>query len=242
MAPGEYRLRFLVDGEVKNETSFIVKDEEDEAPLEFKFGEATVTVEDNHYVLTVPYTHNRGGYFYIDAVVLSVNDASTDEYGSVDYEKQTVTFDNLYGDEYNPGDILTVTATVEGEKFSVSATVPADEFHLYPSDEEAQIALFRESESSPVSVSVPIERIFGVFTDFDVTVTKGGSAVDSVYPTTSRKADGLFSIEFNIYDVTSGDYTLKIVPERKATPEVQCTITVNEIPVGKRIYLSPKRK
>ena len=245
LAPGEYRLRFLVDGEVKNETSFIVKDEEDEAPLEFKFGEATVTAEDNYYVLTVPYTHNRDGYFYINAV-LSVNNAQINKYGSVDYEKQTVTFDYLYSDEYNydcgPSDILTVTATVEGKEFSVETTVPDDDFRLYPSNEAAQIALFRESESSPVSVSVPIERIFGVFTDFDVTVTKGGSAVDSVYPTTSRKADGLFSIEFNIYDVTSGDYTLKIVPEGKATPEVQCTITVNEIPVGKRIYLSPKRK
>ena len=245
LAPGEYRLQFLVDGEVKNETSFIVKDEEDEAPLEFAFGEAAVTVEDNHYVLTVPYTHNRDGYFYINAV-LSVNDKPTDKYGSVDYEKQTVTFDDLYGDEYNyvcgPDDELTVEATVEGEKFSVSATVPADEFCLYPSNETAQIALFRESESSYVSVSVPIERIFGIFTDFDVTVTKGGSAVDSVYPTTSRKADGLFSIEFNIYDVTSGDYTLEIVPSGKASPKVECTITVNEIPVGKRIYLSPKRK
>ena len=241
LAPGEYRLQFLVDGAVKSETSFTVKGEETQAPLEFAFGEAAVTVEDNHYVLTVPYTHNRDDYFYINAVVLSVNNAPTDEYGSVDYEKQTVTFDNLYGDEYNPGDILTVTATVEGKEFSVETTVPDDDFRLYPSNEAAQIALFRESESSPVSVSVPIERIFGVFTDFDVTVTKGGSAVDSVYPTTSRKADGLFSIEFNIYDVTSGDYTLKIVPEGKATPEVQCTITVNEIPVGKRIYLSPKR-
>ena len=242
LAPGEYRLQFLVDGAVKSETSFTVKGEETQAPLEFKFGEAAVTVEDNHYVLTVPYTHNRDDYFYINAVVLSVNNAPTDEYGSVDYEKQTVTFDYLYGDEYNPGDKLTVTATVEGQEFPVTATIPADEFCLYPSNETAQIALFRESESSYVSVSVPIERIFGIFTDFDVTVTKGGSAVDSVYPTTSRKADGLFSIEFNIYDVTSGDYTLKIVPEGKATPEVQCTITVNEIPVGKRIYLSPKRK
>lgn len=247
LAPGEYRLQFLVDGEVKNETSFIVGGEEDEAPLKFEFGEATVTVEDYYYVLTVPYTHNRDGYFYINAV-LSVNDTPTDKYGSVDYEKQTVTFDHLYGDEYNhvcgPGDKLTVTATVEGQEFPpVETTVPDDEFCLYPSNEMAQIALFRESESSYVSVSVPIERIFGVFTDFDVTVTKGGSAVDGVYPTTSRKADGLFSIEFNIYDVTSGDdYTLKIVPEGKATPEVGCTITVpGEIPVGKRIYLSPKR-
>ena len=240
LAPGEYRLRFLVDGEVKNETSFIVKDEEDEAPLEFKFGEATVTAEDNHYVLTVPYTHNRDGYFSINAV-LSLGEIN--KYGSVDYEKQTVTFNDLnrYNHVCEPGDKLTVTATVEGKEFSVDTTVPDDNFRLYPSNDTAQIALFRESESSPVSVSVPIERIFGVFTDFDVTVTKGGSAVDSVYPTTSRKADGLFSIEFNIYDVTSGDYTLKIVPEGKATPEVQCTITVNEIPVGKRIYLSPKR-
>ena len=244
LAPGEYRLQFVVDGAVKSETSFTVKGEETQAPLEFKFGEATVTAEDHYYVLTVPYTHNRESV-YLDVKALSVNNAPTDEYGSVDDEKQTVTFDYLYGDEYNyvcgPGDELTVEATVEGEKFSVSATVPADEFHLYPSDEEAQIALFRESESSYVSVSVPIERIFGIFTDFDVTVTKGGSAVDSVYPTTSRKADGLFSIEFNIYDVTSGDYTLEIVPSGKASPKVECTITVNEIPVGKRIYLSPKR-
>lgn len=237
LAPGEYRLQFLVDGEVKNETSFIVGGEEDEAPLDFKFGEAVVTVEDYYYVLTVPYTHNRDGYFYINAV-LSLGE--TNEYGSVDYEKQTVTFDYLYGEEYNPGDTLTVTATVEGQEFSVTAPIPADEFCLYPSNDTARIALFREG--SYVSVSVPIERIFGIFTDFDVTVTKGGSAVDGVYPTTSRKADGLFSIEFNIYDVTSGDYTLKIVPEGKATPEVECTITVpGEIPVGKRIYLSPKR-
>ncbi len=244
LAPGEYRLQFVVDGAVKSETSFTVKGEETQAPLEFAFGEAAVTVEDNHYVLTVPYTHNRESV-YLDVKALSVNNAPTDEYGSVDDEKQTVTFDYLYGDEYNyvcgPGDELTVEATVEGEKFSVSATVPADEFCLYPSNETAQIALFRESESSYVSVSVPIERIFGIFTDFDVTVTKGGSAVDSVYPTTSRKADGLFSIEFNIYDVTSGDYTLEIVPSGKASPKVECTITVNEIPVGKRIYLSPKR-
>ena len=245
LAPGEYRLQFLVDGAVKSETSFTVKGEETQAPLEFAFGEAAVTAEDHYYVLTVPYTHNRESV-YLDVKALSVNNAPTDEYGSVDDEKQTVTFDYLYGDEYNyvcgPGDELTVEATVEGEKFSVSATVPADEFHLYPSDEEAQIALFRESESSYVSVSVPIERIFGIFTDFDVTVTKGGSAVDSVYPTTSRKADGLFSIEFNIYDVTSGDYTLEIVPSGKTNPKVQCTITVpNEIPAGKRIYLSPKR-
>lgn len=242
LAPGEYRLRFLVDGEVKNETSFIVKDEEDEAPLKFEFGEAAVTAEDNYYVLTVPYTHNRE-YVYPDVKVLSVNDAPTDEYGSVDYEKQTVTFDYLYGDEYNPDDKLTVTATVEGQEFSVTAPIPADEFCLYPSNDTAQIALFRESESSYVSVSVPIERIFGVFTDFDVTVTKEGNQ-DSIYNGTvygSRKEDGLFLLEFNIYDVTSGDYTLKIVPEGKATPEVECTITVNEIPVGKRIYLSPKR-
>ncbi len=240
LAPGEYRLQFLVDGAVKSETSFTVKGEETQAPLEFQFGEATVTAEDRYYVLTVPYTHNRDGYFSINAV-LSVNDKH--KYGSVDYEKQTVTFDYLYGYEYNPGDKLTVTATVEGQKFSMEeTTIPADEFHLYPSNDTAQIALFRESGSAYVSVSVPIERIFGAFTNFDVTVTKGGSAVDGVYPTTSRKADGLFSIEFNIYDVTSGDYTLKIVPEGKATPEVQCTITVpGEIPVGKRIYLSPKR-
>ena len=239
LAPGEYRLRFLVDGAVKSETSFTVKGEETQAPLEFKFGEATVTAEDNHYVLTVPYTYN--GYFSINAV-LSVNNAPTDEYGSVDYEKQTVTFDYLFG--YNPGDTLTVTATVEGQEFPpVTATVPADDFRLYPSNETAQIALFRESESA-VLVSVPIERIFGAFNAFDVTVTKEGNQ-DSIYNGTeygSRKEDGLFSIEFYINNVTSGDYTLKIVPEGKATPEVQCTITVpGEIPVGKRIYLSPKR-
>ena len=129
LAPGEYRLQFVVGGEVKSETSFTVKGEETQAPLEFKFGEATVTAEDHYYVLTVPYTHNRDGYFYINAV-LSVNDKPTDKYASVDTEKQTVTFDYLYGDEYNyvcgPGDKLTVEATVEGEKFSVSATVPAD--------------------------------------------------------------------------------------------------------------------
>ena len=239
LAPGEYRLQFLVDGAVKSETSFTVKGEETQAPLEFKFGEATVTAEDNHYVLTVPYTYN--GYFSINAV-LSVNNAPTDEYGSVDYEKQTVTFDYLFG--YNPGDTLTVTATVEGQEFPpVTATVPADDFRLYPSNETAQIALFRESESA-VLVSVPIERIFGAFNAFDVTVTKEGNQ-DSIYNGTeygSRKEDGLFSIEFYINNVTSGDYTLKIVPEGKATPEVQCTITVpGEIPVGKRIYLSPKR-
>lgn len=242
LAPGEYRLRFLVDGEVKNETSFIVKDKEDEAPLEFKFGEAAVTAEDHYYVLTVPYTYN--GYFSINAV-LSVNNAPTDEYGSVDYEKQTVTFDYLFGDEYNPGDTLTVTATVEGKEFPpVEATIPDDDFRLYPSNETAQIALFRESGSAYVSVSVPIERIFGVFNAFDVTVTKEGNQ-DSIYNSTvygSRKEDGLFSIECNIYNVTSGDYTLKIVPEGKATPEVECTITIpGEIPAGKRIYLSPKR-
>ena len=238
LAPGEYRLQFLVDGEVKSETSFI---EEDEAPLEFKFGEATVTAEDNYYVLTVAYTHNRDDYFSINAV-LSGNNASTDKYGSVDYEKQTVTFDHLYGDEYNPGDTLTVTATVEEQKFSVETTIPADEFHLYPSDEEAQIALFRESESSSVLVSVPIERIFGVFTEFDVTVTKDSDSTKGP-GWSQRKEDGLFSIEFNIYNVTSGDYTLEIVPSGKTNPTVQCTITVpNEIPVGKRIYLSPKRK
>lgn len=241
LAPGEYRLQFLVDGEVKNETSFIVKDEEDEAPLEFKFGKATVTAEDYYYVLTVPYTYN--GYFSINAV-LSVNNAETNKSGFVDYEKQTVTFDYLYGDEYNPGDKLTVTATVEGQEFPpVEATVPNDNFRLYPSNETAQIALFRESESA-VLVSVPIERIFGVFNAFDVTVTKEGNQ-DSIYNGTeygSRKEDGLFSIEFYINNVTSGDYTLKIVPKGKATPEVGCTITVpNEIPVGKRIYLSPKR-
>lgn len=245
LSPGEYRLQFLVDGEVKSETSFTVGGE---APLEFKFGEATVTVEDYYYVLTVPYTHNRDGYFNINAV-LSVNNDPTDKYGSVDYEKQTVTFDYLYGDEYNhvcgPGDKLTVTATVEGQEFPpVETTVPDDEFCLYPSNDTAQIALFRESGSAYVSVSVPIERIFGVFNAFDVTVTKEGNQ-DSIYNGTvygSRKEDGLFLLEFNIRDVTSGDYTLKIVPEGKATPEVQCTITVpGEIPVGKRIYLSPKR-
>lgn len=237
LAPGEYRLQFLVDGAVKSETSFTVKGEETQAPLEFKFGEAAVTVEDYYYVLTVPYTHNRDGYFYINAV-LSLGE--TNKYGSVDYEKQTVTFDYLYGDEYNPGGKLTVTATVEGQEFSVTAPIPADEFCLYPSNDTAQIALFREG--SYVSVSVPIERIFGVFTDFDVTVTKGGDSAYVSSVRSQRKADGLFSIEFNIYDVTSGDYTLKIVPEGKATPEVQCTITVpGEIPVGKRIYLSPKR-
>ena len=238
LAPGEYRLRFLVDGEVKNETSFIVKDEEDEAPLEFKFGEATVTAEDNHYVLTVPYTHNRDGYFSINAV-LSLGEIN--KYGSVDYEKQTVTFDYLYGDEYNPGDTLTVTATVEGQEFSVTATVPNDNFRLYPSNETAQIALFRESESA-VLVSVPIERIFGVFNDFDVTVTKDSDSTKESAVWGQRKEDGLFSIEFYINNVTSGDYTLEIVPSGKATPKVQCTITVpGEIPVGKRIYLSPKR-
>ena len=241
LAPGEYRLQFLVDGAVKSETSFTVKGEETQAPLEFKFGDATVTAEYNYYVLTVPYTHNRDGYFSINAV-LSVNDKPTNKYGSVDYEKQTVTFDYLYGYEYNPGDKLTVTATVEGQKFPVTVPIPEDKFCLYPSNETATIALFRESESASVLVSVPIERIFGIFTDFDVTVTKGGSAVDSVYPTTSRKADGLFLLEFNINNVAPGDYTLKIVPSGKASPNAQCTITVpNEIPVGKRIYLSPKR-
>lgn len=243
LAPGEYRLQFLVDGEVKNETSFIVKDE-DEEPLKFQFGEATVTAEDHYYVLTVPYTHNRDGYFNINAV-LSVNNDPTYKYGSVDYEKQTVTFDYLYGDEYNrvcgPGDTLTVTATVEGQKFPVEATVPADEFRLYPSNETARIALFRESESA-VLVSVPIERIFGVFTDFDVTVTKDSDSTKESAVWGQRKEDGLFSIEFYINNVTSGDYTLEIVPSGKATPKVQCKITVpNEIPVGKRIYLSPKR-
>lgn len=238
LAPGEYRLRFLVDGEVKNETSFIVKDEEDEASLEFKFGEATVTAEDNHYVLTVPYTYN--GYFSINAV-LSVNNAETNKSGSVDYEKQTVTFDSLLGDEYNPGDTLTVTATVEGQEYSVETTIPVDEFRLYPSNDTAQIALFRESESA-VLVSVPIERIFGVFNDFDVTVTKDSDSTKESAVWGQRKEDGLFSIEFYINNVTSGDYTLKIVPSGKEKPEVECTITVpGEIPVGKRIYLSPKR-
>ena len=242
LAPGEYRLQFVVDGAVKSETSFTVKGEETQAPLEFEFGEATVTAEYSYYVLTVPYTHNRE-YVSLDAV-LSVNNAPTNEYESVDYEKQTVTFDYLFSDEYNPGDKLTVTATVEGKEFSVETTVPADDFCLYPSNETAQIALFRESESAYVSVSVPIERIFGAFTDFDVTVTKEGNQ-DSIYNGTvygSRKEDGLFLLEFNIYNVTSGDYTLEIVPSGKTNPKVQCTITVpNEIPVGKRIYLSPKR-
>lgn len=243
LAPGEYRLQFLVDGAVKSETSFTVKGEETQAPLEFQFGEATVTAEDHYYVLTVPYTHNRDGYFYINAV-LSVNDKPTNKYGSVDYEKQTVTFDYLYGYEYNPGDKLTVTATVEGQKFSMEeTTIPADEFHLYPSNDTAQIALFRESGSAYVSVSVPIERIFGAFTDFDVTVTKEGNQ-DSIYNDTvygSRKEDGLFLLDFQT-SMDAGNYTLEIVPSGKTNPTVQCTITVpNEIPVGKRIYLSPKR-
>ena len=244
LAPGEYRLQFVVDGAVKSETSFTVKGEETQAPLEFAFGEAAVTVEDNHYVLTVAYTHNRGNSLNYD-FTLSVNGTpEQDKYASVDTEKQTVTFDYLYGDEYNPDDKLTVTATVEGQEFSVTATVPADDFCLYPSNKTAQIALFRESESSSVSVSVPIERSFGAFTDFDVTVTKEGNQ-DSIYNGTvygSRKEDGLFLLEFNINNVTSGDYTLEIVPSGKASPKVECTITVNEIPVGKRIYLSPKRK
>ena len=242
LAPGEYRLQFVVDGAVKSETSFTVKGEETQAPLEFKFGEATVTAEDHYYVLTVPYTHNRDGYFSINAV-LSVNDKPTNKYGSVDYEKQTVTFDYLYGYEYNPGDKLTVTATVEGQKFSMEeTTIPADEFHLYPSNDTAQIALFRESGSAYVSVSVPIERIFGAFTNFDVTVTKEGNQ-DSIYNDTvygSRKEDGLFLLDFQT-SMDAGNYTLEIVPSGKASPKVQCTITVNEIPVGKRIYLSPKR-
>ncbi len=244
LAPGEYRLQFLVDGAVKSETPFTVKGEETQAPLEFAFGEAAVTVEDNHYVLTVPYTHNRESVS-LDAV-LSVNNAPTNEYNSsVDYEKQTVTFDYLSSDKYNPGDKLTVTATVEEKEFSVETTIPADEFHLYPSNETAQIALFRASESEYVLVSVPINRVFGVFNAFDVTVTKKGNQ-DSIYNETeygSRKEDGLFLLEFNIYNMTSGDYTLEIVQSGKTNPKVQCTITVpNEIPVGKRIYLSPKRK
>ena len=243
LAPGEYRLQFLVDGAVKSETPFTVKGEETQAPLEFAFGEAAVTVEDNHYVLTVPYTHNRESVS-LDAV-LSVNNAPTNEYNSsVDYEKQTVTFDYLSSDKYNPGDKLTVTATVEGQKFSMETTIPDDEFHLYPSNETAQIALFRASESAYVLVSVPINRVFGVFNAFDVTVTKNGNQ-DSIYNDTeygSRKEDGLFLLEFNIYNMTSGDYTLEIVQSGKTNPKVQCTITVpNEIPVGKRIYLSPKR-
>ena len=243
LAPGEYRLQFLVDGAVKSETPFTVKGEETQAPLEFAFGEAAVTVEDNHYVLTVPYTHNRESVS-LDAV-LSVNNAPTNEYNSsVDYEKQTVTFDYLSSDKYNPGDKLTVTATVEEKEFSVETTIPADEFHLYPSNETAQIALFRASESEYVLVSVPINRVFGVFNAFDVTVTKKGNQ-DSIYNETeygSRKEDGLFLLEFNIYNMTSGDYTLEIVQSGKTNPKVQCTITVpNEIPVGKRIYLSPKR-
>ena len=238
LAPGEYRLRFLVDGAVKSETSFTVKGEETQAPLEFKFGEATVTAEDNHYVLTVPYTYN--GYFSINAV-LSVNNAPTDEYGSVDYEKQTVTFDYLFG--YNPGDTLTVTATVEGQEFPpVTATVPADDFRLYPSNETAQIALFRESESA-VLVSVPIERIFGAFNAFDVTVTKEGNQ-DSIYNGTvygARKEDGLFLLEFWT-SMDAGNYTVALKPEGKESPKVEYEINVPaEIPVGKRIYLSPKR-
>lgn len=244
LAPGEYRLQFVVGGEVKSETSFTVKGEETQAPLEFKFGEATVTAEDNHYVLTVPYTHNRESV-YLNVKALSVNNAPTDEYGSVDYEKQTVTFDYLYSAEYNyvcgPGDKLTVEATVEGEKFSVSATVPADEFHLYPSDEEAQIALFRETY---VTVSVPIERVFGVFNAFDVTVTKEGNQ-DSIYNGTvygSRKEDGLFLLDFQT-SMDAGNYTVALKPEGKESPKVEYEINVPaEIPVGKRIYLSPKRK
>ena len=243
LAPGEYRLQFVVGGEVKSETSFTVKGEETQAPLEFKFGEAAVTAEDHYYVLTVPYTHNRDDYFSINAV-LSVNDKPTDKYASVDYEKQTVTFDYLYSYEYNyvcgPDDILTVTATVEGEKFSVSATVPADEFHLYPSDEEAQIALFRETY---VTVSVPIERVFGVFNAFDVTVTKEGNQ-DSIYNGTvygSRKEDGLFLLDFQT-SMDAGNYTVALKPEGKESPKVEYEINVPEIPAGKRIYLSPKRK
>lgn len=242
LAPGEYRLQFLVDGAVKSETSFTVKGEETQAPLEFKFGEATVTAEDHYYVLTVPYTHNRDGYFYINAV-LSVNDKPTNKYGSVDYEKQTVTFDYLDNGDCVPSDKLTVTATVEGQKFPVETTVPDDDFCLYPSNDTAQIALFRESESASVLVSVPIERIFGVFTDFDVTVTKEGNQ-DSIYNGTvygSRKEDGLFLLDFQT-SMDAGNYTLEIVPSGKESPKVECKITVpNEIPVGKRIYLSPKR-
>ena len=245
LAPGEYRLQFVVDGAVKSETSFTVKGEETQAPLEFAFGEAAVTVEDNHYVLTVAYTHNRGNSLNYD-FTLSVNGTpEQDKYASVDTEKQTVTFDYLYGDEYNyvcgPGDELTVEATVEGQKFSVSATVPADEFHLYPSDEEAQIALFRETY---VTVSVPIERVFGVFNAFDVTVTKEGNQ-DSIYNSTvygSRKEDGLFLLEFQT-SMDAGNYTVALKPEGKESPKVEYEINVPaEIPVGKRIYLSPKRK
>ena len=166
-----------------------------------------------------------------------------DKDASVDTEKQTVTFDYLYGYEYNPDDILTVTATVEGQKFSVETTIPADEFHLYPSDEEAQIALFRASGSSYVSVSVPIERIFGAFTNFDVTVTKEGNQ-DSIYNGTvygSRKEDGLFLLDFQT-SMDAGNYTVALKPEGKESPKVEYEINVPaEIPVGKRIYLSPKR-
>ena len=243
LAPGEYRLRFLVDGEVKSETSFTVKGEETQAPLEFAFGEATVTAEYNYYVLTVAYTHNRGNSLNYD-FTLSVNGTpEQDKDASVDTEKQTVTFDYLYGYEYNPDDILTVTATVEGQKFSVETTIPADEFHLYPSDEEAQIALFRASGSSYVSVSVPIERIFGAFTNFDVTVTKEGNQ-DSIYNGTvygSRKEDGLFLLDFQT-SMDAGNYTVALKPEGKESPKVEYEINVPaEIPVGKRIYLSPKR-
>ena len=239
LLPGTYQLQCLVDGKVIDEQTVTVAEE---SALKFELGTPAVGIDryGTSYTVSVPVTYNTTYFSYQVAKLTMDGNSKIDAFFYFDSKTKLLKCDPVYGDP-QPDDTLTLSVTAEDTTKTVTFTIPKDQFKLYPSNESAQIALFRESATSSVDIYIPIEKIFGTFNSFDVKATQNGSELSGVYSRTQETEDGLYSLYVYGYDLTGGGtYTLTITPADKTTPAVTCTVAIPaDIQLRKKVMVSP---
>lgn len=238
LQPGTYQLQFLVDGKVIDEQTVTVTEK---SAMEFDLGTPVVDIDHygTRYTLSVPVTYNTTYFSYEEAKLTM--DGGTEANGYISFDNETKSFKIDIYENLQPNDQLTFSVTASGTTKTVTFTIPDDEFHLYPSNESAQIALFRESATSSVDIYIPIEKTCGTFYSFDVKATQNGSELSGVYSYTQKTEDGLYSLRVYGSDLTvGGTYTLTITPRDKTTPAVTCTVAIPaDIQLRKKVMVSP---
>ena len=239
MTAGTYRLQYLVDGKVIDEQTVAVTEK---STMEFDLGTPVIGINryGTSYTVSVPVTYNTTYFNYQEAKLTMDGNLEIDAYFNFDSKTKLLKCDSVYGDP-QPGDTLTLSVTAADTTKTVTFTIPEDQFRLYPSNESAQIALFRESTTSWVDIYIPIEKQFGTFYSFDVKATQNGSELSGVYSSTQETEDGLYSLYVYGSALTvGGTYTLTITPRDKTTPAVTCTVAIPaDIQLRKKVMVSP---
>lgn len=233
-----YRLQFRVENEILDEQTFTIGKT---TPFEWELGEAKIESPVGHsdYILSVPVIIEDISSFFPD-MDITKPDQNSISYPQFNRETKTITA-SINGFDVTIGETLYLQVIQDGITKTRSFTIPDDEFHLYPSNESAQIALFRESATSSVDIYIPIEKTCGTFYSFDVKTTKNGSPLNTVYSITNRQEDDLYSLRVYGSGLTvGGTYTLTITPWGKTTPEVTCTVAIPaDIQLRKKVMVSP---